>query len=505
MSKIIINGNSCQIQEEKDIEFLRSLDKALSFKVIGAEFSPAYKGYYTSNGFVKWDGMKRILTEKLQFPIGLLDRVLKIYKDNNKEVFVKDNRPSEIISEPIDIVSKLTSLNRTPYFYQLEVVKATEQNERGIIRAATSAGKTICSALITARFNRPTNIYVISSDLLSQFHKLYSSLFDEKIGFIGDGVCDIQRINIVSIWTAGAALGLKKSEIAIEIDSEEREEKKSKKDKLTSKEISEQKYIDIIKCIKSAEVVLIDECHMSAATTIQKIHKTSVSARRVYGFSGTPWRDDGADLLIESVLGKYIYEIRAKFLIDNGFIAKPVIKFVKTPPYPEKLPKSYPTVYSQYIVENPDRNNLVLKHAKELVKKGYKVLVLFNKIKHGEILFDMLSKELSCALLSGKDSLETRDNVKKEFVNGNIQVILASKIFDIGVDIPEISGLIIASGGKSSVSCLQRIGRAIRKSPGKKQAAIIDFFDQAHYVSDHSKARYKIMKYEEFEIFFSNG
>jgi superfamily II DNA or RNA helicase len=132
-----------------------------------------------------------------------------------------------------------------------------------------------------------------------------------------------------------------------------------------------------------------------------------------------------------------------------------------------------------------------------LVSKGYKTLVLYNNIKHGKILYDLISEKIPCILLSGKDNQKIRDDAKRKIESGEIKVILASKIFDIGVDVPCLSGLVIAASGKSSVRALQRIGRVIRRHPLKKHAAIIDFYDDAPYVKDHSKARKNIYSMEE--------
>jgi len=62
--------------------------------------------------------------------------------------------------------------------------------------------------------------------------------------------------------------------------------------------------------------------------------------------------------------------------------------------------------------------------------------------------------------------------------------------------IPPINALIISSAGKSTVRALQRIGRVIRKYPGKDHAAIVDFIDNAPYLINHSKARYEIYSTE---------
>src|SRR5690606_21334147 len=92
-----------------------------------------------------------------------------------------------------------------------------------------------------------------------------------------------------------------------------------------------------------------------------------------------------------------------------------------------------------------------------------------------------------------------REKIKNDLEEGKIKCIVASRIFDIGLNLPILSGLIIASAGKSSVRALQRIGRVIRPYPGKRFAAVIDFADQAPYLLDHAKRRKEIYE-TEFEV-----
>jgi superfamily II DNA or RNA helicase len=76
--------------------------------------------------------------------------------------------------------------------------------------------------------------------------------------------------------------------------------------------------------------------------------------------------------------------------------------------------------------------------------------------------------------------------------NGELDVLVASKIFDQGIDIPELNSLVLAGSGKSSARALQRIGRVIRKGKDKKDAIVVDFYDQCKYLREHSKARKNI-------------
>ena len=84
---------------------------------------------------------------------------------------------------------------------------------------------------------------------------------------------------------------------------------------------------------------------------------------------------------------------------------------------------------------------------------------------------------------------------------GKHRCVIASSIFDEGVDVRPLSALILAGAGKSQTRALQRIGRVIRAYEGKKDAIVIDFFDDSKYLRKHSQARRKIYRTEpKFEI-----
>ena len=276
----------------------------------------------------------------------------------------------------------------------------------------------LVSALLTADIGKSTIVYVIGKDLLHQLHDMYSAVFpDHKIGKIGDGICEIGDINIASVWTMGQALGIKKG------------------DRDNEKHVESDKYGNIRQLLKSAKVHIFDECHVASCDTIQAIGR-DIRPEHVYGMSASPWRDDNSDLLIEGTLGKKIVDISASYLIERGYLVQPIIKFKKVPKYHETLPKNYSTIYKQYIVENEVRNNMVLGNAEHLVNLGYQTLVLYQTIAHGKILHDLISEKTPCLLLSGKDKSKVRNEAKEQIESGEIKCIIASKIFDIGVDLP---------------------------------------------------------------------
>jgi len=475
--RLEIKGSRACLFGKFDAELLNQLDLELSFRPLGYEYSPAY----TSG---RWDGKISLMSSNLVFRTGLVPRVVEFFKTKNIDLEVIDhNRCTE--NTPIDITPRLIELKKLPRPHQQEALESALRHKRGIIRVATGGGKTLVAAMLAAAVGKPTVIYVIGKDLLWQFHRFFTDIFQTDIGVVGDGECKIAKINIVSVWTAAKAFEPNTKQI-VEEDSEK------------EKDVAKEKYEEIRQIITNAKVSILDECHAAASDTIQSIGDY-IRSEYVIGMSATPIRDDNKNLLTESLFGRIIVDISASRLIKDGFLVKPVIRFLAVPPM-DDMPRHYQSIYKTYIVENKTRNDLIVQAAKSLVDQGFVTLILFKDIKHGSILYKALKEEMYCRMLNGTMSTDKRDEVKNEIETGKCRLVLASTIFDVGVDIVSLSGLILAGGGQS-IKTLQRIGRVIRLYPGKDFAAVIDFYDQAKYLKDHSKQR-KIIYLREpgFEV-----
>jgi superfamily II DNA or RNA helicase len=253
----------------------------------------------------------------------------------------------------------------------------------------------------------------------------------------------------------------------------------------------------IIAMLDKCEAFQLDECHIAGTASIKNLYKHLKNIHSFIGLSGTPFRTNEIDLEIISILGEKLIDISATFLIEKKVLPQPIIKFVSVPNL-SVFGKTYHEVYKEYIVENDIRNNIILNQCKMLLEKKYCILVLFKTIAHGNILFDLFTKNgIKCGLLSGKDSLETRNEVIKQLDDNEINVIIASTIFDIGINVPKLSSLVLAGSGKSFVKILQRSGRLLRSYPGKTNVAIIDFYDNVRYLKGHSKERLETYQKEE--------
>lgn len=404
-------------------------------------------------------------------------------------------------AEVINIINNIKKLcYNNYYFLPIKKIEETYSDNWDLVVPKThsfvSQGfinhNTLISALITAAINKPTNIFVIGLDLLSQFHTLFSEVFDEEIGYVGNGVCEIRRINIISLWTAAKALNPKKK-IKVADDEDEKEK------------FNETDSDKIVSAIKTGKLIIFDECHSASTESFKRLY-SNLNPEFLYGMSGTPYRMEETDLLIKGLLGEIIFDISASELIDKGFLIKPTIKFFEVPKlYIEN--KTYATIYKEYVVENPVRNKMIVSSTKKLVEAGYQTLVLFRQIAHGKNLLEMLHAQgVEAEMLSGNDKLEKREKIKERLLSGELKCVVASAVYDIGVDISSLNALVLASPNKSLVRALQRIGRVIRSHPGKTEVRVVDFWDQALYLKNHSKRRYKIYCQEKgFEVHLPKG
>ncbi len=478
MIRIDIKGNKAYLIGNISEDMLRLLDLELSFRITGYEYSMKFMSG-------AWDGRTRLLYGDLTFNVGLVPRVVDFFKDHEIDVQVCDHNKYKD-GNPIDIYGRLKEVGKEPRAHQTKALEAALEYKRGIIRVATGGGKTLIAALIVGTVGKDAIIYVIGKELLWQFHNFFTQVFEQEIGVIGDGIVKICPITIASVWTVGQAFGMKTRKDDEEAVSDE-------------KTVAAQFYEKIRQHVANVGVSILDECHLGAAETIQRIG-TAIRSQYTIGMSASPYRDDNADMLIEALFGKVIINISASELISQGFLVKPIIRFI-TVPKMDDMPKHYKQIYNYYISESKTRNDLIIRAAKSLVQQGFITMILFKEIEHGKRLYREIQKDIHCHMLNGTMDTDKRKLAIDEINEGKCKLVLASSIFDIGVDIPSLSGLVLAGGGKSSIRVLQRIGRVIRSHPGKDMAAIIDFLDNAKYLKDHSKRRREIYQQESgFEV-----
>jgi len=472
------------------------IDEVTSFFVPGYRYMPRYK-----KG--QWDGKKHLFNAKNQtLPTGLLDRVRQVLEGQGVICEVEDAplpEPQPVFDPSVPAAAPGKKASEKPAKgkgkakaaapielrdYQADCIQAAVAGRRGVLQLATGGGKTLIAAHIIRELNRPALFLVHTRDLLHQTRRVFADFLQVPIGQAGDGVVDIQPITVATVQTCARALDVKV--VKTPDDDEVLENDRT--------ELSGSTAGDLARYIRKVPVVFFDECHHLPADTTYDLAMEMAGAAWRYGLSATPFRADRLDLLLEAALGPKLYSAPASVLIEKGFLVPPQIQFVPVPPLVVVSGRpEYQEIYSSYVVENPRRNELIVRSVGQLRTKGKSVLILVSQVKHGEILQGMMP---GVPLVQGTDPADKRAEVFAGLQAKEMPVVIATTLADEGLDVPTLDAVILASAGRSETRALQRVGRALRPAPKKKEAVVVDFLDQAPFLNDHAKRRLEIFRSE---------
>ncbi len=414
----------------------------------------------------------------MHFPTGCLSTVRNYFEEEGVQYKLVDAR------NKVEKTGRLALSNSvTLRDYQKMIIHSASGKGRGIVRAATGAGKTIISAALIVEMDALPAVFLVTSrDLMKQARNELGSVIlsdgkPAKIGAIGGGIFDPAEITVMTVQTAVRSIGESYKKYDEEDDEEDDDIDDAKKNKIK----------DII---SNCKTMICDEVHHWSAESCQSVSNSMSQARYRFGVSATPWREQGDDILIDSCFGKPVAEVSASDLIKSKVLVKPHIYFI---PVSSNIGGSYHEVYKKCIVNNDHRNHIICSMANQLFSAGRKILVLVKMIEHGKMLERIIPNSV---FINGETDKKKRDDILDKMRSGYPGVVIASTIFDEGIDVKPLNALILAGAGKSSTRALQRIGRVIRSYPGKEDAIVIDFFDDVKYLRTHSKKREKLYRSE---------
>lgn len=118
--------------------------------------------------------------------------------------------------------------------------------------------------------------------------------------------------------------------------------------------------------------------------------------------------------------------------------------------------------------------------------------------------------ERVCAILAGRGnveyraltddtSLSERDKALKDFAAGRVQVLVAKRILDEGVNIPSTRTAILMASSSSKREWVQRRGRVLRRAAGKDHALIYDIPALTDTGADLSDRSHRLIVQQEHE------
>jgi len=227
-------------------------------------------------------------------------------------------------------------------------------------------------------------------------------------------------------------------------------------------------------------MVLWDECHMVAADSfINSCWKFPAKYR--LGFSATPDRSDGKQLLIEAHIGQI--RVRGKLV---PMAPKVLVKETgwKIPYGVQYSPGRMMSVYKQ-MAENTERNQIMVDFVLSAYKAERHVVMMADTLDHLDRMFQLLtsagiSGEKIGYYVGGMKKVELDQNKKRS-------VVLATyKMCETGTNVPSWDSLVMMN---PRAKVKQAIGRVMRMVAGKKQPVILDLRDANKVFASYYHAR----------------
>lgn len=208
------------------------------------------------------------------------------------------------------------------------------------------------------------------------------------------------------------------------------------------------------------------------------------------GLSATPYRVDGREMKIWGAIGDICARITPVDLIRRGYLTEPRFVILDPPYIKMRRTKDWQDAYYDGIVANQYRNQMIVDTARELTRDGHKVYIHVERVEHGEILAIMFD---DVPFIHGSSPKKERDEAIRKFAGTELNCLISTLLGE-GVDIPAMSAIIMAGGLKTPVGVIQKVGRALRKSPGKEEAVVVDFRDKGAFLARHFQERMDVYR-----------
>ncbi|UOE53595.1 DEAD/DEAH box helicase family protein [Cytobacillus oceanisediminis] len=407
-----------------------------------------------------------------------------------------------------------------PRPYQQEAIDAVKANNwNGILEMATGTGKTITSLMIANEFFKVQGrifltIIVPFTHLVEQWEEncrllgftSFTTCFGSKRSWYGKLQTDVRDFN--------AGFVLKHVVIT------------------TYRSAASEEFNSMVEKIRGKGFLIADECHYFGVSSLRNNKLGSIDAK--LGLSATPdrWWDEAGTNYIKDFFGDTVYEYDMKTAIRNGALTeytyKPFIIDLTEDEIEryERYTKRIITLFGQEKPDNEEISDLNRKRALILSKaenKKEKLLNIFREKKREDVSHilvycapgevEMITGQLASLgyrvhRFDSKVSLQDRMQILKSFDNGAIQILVAIKCLDEGVDVPSTRTAYFVASTSNPREFVQRRGRILRTYPGKNIAEIYDFVVLPRNTSDQlfkSIASKEIPRFAEFSQYAINS
>ena len=228
------------------------------------------------------------------------------------------------------------------------------------------------------------------------------------------------------------------------------------------------------------DYLIVDECHHAAANTYQKIF-TYFHPKFILGLTATPERSDGEDML--ELFQNVAHKMDLKTAVERGVLVPIRCIRVKTNIDLTDVRINGIKYNSQDLESKlfiPERNQLIVDTYLKYVN-GKKTVIFCASVDHAAEIAKLLRDSgVKAEAVSGRDRVEVREKILKDYETGSTNVLCACDLLNEGWDSPHTTVLFMARPTMSKTIYLQQLGRGTRRCPGKEDLLVIDFVDNAN-------------------------
>lgn len=220
-------------------------------------------------------------------------------------------------------------------------------------------------------------------------------------------------------------------------------------------------------------LIIIDESHHVLANSYKKIINHFSNAK-VVGFTATPVRINGGGL--GDINDMLIEKVNVKWLIENQFLA-PYKYFAPEIVQTETLDIKRTGEFDMTGLDDQFNKRMiwgdVIKHYQKLADGEQAILYASSIYQSEKMAASFNAAGISSAHIDGKTPKPIRDDIIKQFREGEIKVLCNLDLIGEGFDVPDCSTVIMLRPTQSLSLYIQQSMRGMRYRTGKT-AIIID-------------------------------
>jgi superfamily II DNA or RNA helicase len=251
---------------------------------------------------------------------------------------------------------------------------------------------------------------------------------------------------------------------------------------------------------KDANLILCDECHMLMTKNyVQSLNR--FRRARIFGFTASPDRPDGASGLGEAMFGPVLLNVSYQEAVAGGNVVPLVVRMIRSPGGPDlSSVKNHTVVNRRGLWRNKSRNNLVAQCARQLQEElgpDSQLLIVVDVVEHAYVLGQLLpefeivtgtptaervEKMIEFGAMTEGQQVCTREmriDAQRRFESHELKYVICNKVWRQGVDFRDLRALIRADGLATCIDACQVPGRLSRlgDKTDKQEGILVDFYD----------------------------